>query len=227
MLVLFDIDGTLLQTGGAGVSGFLQAGKHLYGEEFSLDGIVLAGRLDPAIHRDAAKASGVQVSDNDRFREEYARRLKELLDSGARRSEPLPGARAFVDHIAHSGEYICGVLTGSWSNSGRLKLQAAGIDPEDFAVQAWAEDADTRPGLVEVALQRWRDMGGTGDGAQAIIVGDTPHDVRCGQAHGCRTLAVATGPVLRYELEAAGADRVVDDLEDLADLIGWLEGSNL
>ncbi len=224
MLVLFDIDGTLLQTGGAGVSGFSLAGKHLYGDHFSLEGVVLAGRLDSAIHLDAAEAAGVTDPGEYRFREEYTQRLQNLFDSGARHSGLLPGARAFVEYIARSGEHTCGVLTGNWSHSGKLKLEAAGLDPRVFAVQAWAEDASTRPGLVDVALRRWRQAGGSGEGASAVVVGDTPHDVRCGQAHGCRTLAVATGPVPRAELEAAGADRVVDDLEDLAGLIDWLEG---
>jgi phosphoglycolate phosphatase-like HAD superfamily hydrolase len=225
MLVLFDIDGTLLQTGGAGVSSFSQAGKHLYGSRFTLDGVVLAGRLDGSIHRDAAQAAGVDPSSDEGFCAEYSKRLGTLLETGARRSEVLPGARAFVNHIATSDVHTCGVLTGNWSQSGRLKLEAAGLDPDRFAVQAWAEDSNTRSGLVEVALRRWRQKGGSGEGADAVIVGDTPHDVRCGQAHGCRTLAVATGPVDRTELEAAGADRVVDDLEDFSTLLDWLGAS--
>ncbi|MDP7029122.1 MAG: HAD hydrolase-like protein [Phycisphaerales bacterium] len=218
MLLLFDIDGTLLKTGGAGVAAFAQAGQHLYGSAFSLDGIQLAGRLDRHILADALQACGHPRCDHASFLDEYRRRLSAGLDAGAWESRPLPGARALVEMAHTHPDWTCGLLTGNWSETGTLKLQAAGFDLTHFVVRAWAGDGSDRPGLVRAALSRW---GGAGD--DAVVIGDTPHDVHCGQAHGCRTIGVTTGPFGRAELEAAGADLVVDDLTDTARLTAWLE----
>ncbi len=217
MLLLFDIDGTLVRTGGAGVAAFLAAGVHLYGSTFSLDGIPLAGRLDRLILGDALEACGIEHGDQAPFQDEYHSRLQAGLRGGVWKSSALPGARALVERTHMHPSWTCGLLTGNWSRTGRAKLEAAGYDMAHFVVQAWAGDADDRPGLVEVALEKWGGVGG-----DAVVIGDTPHDVHCGQAHGCRTMAVATGPCGRAELEQAGADLVLPDLSDTEAIMMWL-----
>ncbi len=220
MLLLFDIDGTLLRTGGAGVSAFVEAGQHLHGPAFSLEGISLAGRLDRLILADALDAIGLASDEHTDFLDEYCRRLQAGLAAGAWESSALPGARALVSRTHAHASWTCGLLTGNWSQTGTVKLEAAGFDMSEFAVRAWAGDAEDRPGLVDVALGRWGGLG-----KDAVVIGDTPHDVHCGRAHGCRTLAVTTGPCDRAELEQAGADLVVDDLADADGIMQWLSAA--
>lgn len=221
MLVLFDIDGTLLNSQGAGQSGFVSAGQQLYGEHFTLEGIKLAGRLDRLILNDALDHAKVPATlrNEDRFRDTYVKAIREEFESGRRVCEPLAGALDLVGRVVKHSEMTCGLLTGNWCESGRIKLQAAGYALDSFVVQSWAGDAEDRPGLVAVAIERW----GMGQASDAIIVGDTPHDVGCGRAHGCRTLAVATGPCDRLTLDATEADLVVDDLCNTDALMAWIE----
>lgn len=218
MLVLFDIDGTLLHSGGAGEAGFTAAGRQLYGQAFSLRDVALAGRLDPAIWSEAVAACDVAVdaAHQAHFRQQYAEHLESALRSGERVCRPLAGAIELVQRTAEEASLTCGVLTGNWPESGRLKLTFAGFDPDLFAVQAFAEDGVCRAELVSLAKAQWA------CGDDVTIIGDTPHDVACGKAHGCRTVAVTTGPYARMELESAGADLVVDDLSDVDFLLDWM-----
>jgi phosphoglycolate phosphatase len=224
MLILFDIDGTLLNSNGAGQSGFVAAGRQLYGKHFTLDGISLAGRLDRLILNDALDHAEVPLNqrDEDRFRDAYVAAIRAEFKTGRRVCKALNGALTLVDQVVKNAGMTCGLLTGNWCESGRIKLEAAGYDLDAFEVQSWAGDADDRPGLVAVALDRW----GRGSGGDAIIVGDTPHDVSCGRAHGCRTLAVATGPYERSILDETAADLVVDDLGDTDALMAWFKQSH-
>lgn len=123
------------------------------------------------------------------------------------------------------------VLTGNFRTAGVMKLRACGIDPEWFTLGVFADDAphsEARPALrehlVRVGLDRYHAHHGRHIApARAVVIGDTPHDVQCGRAHGCRTLAVATGRYSTRELQAAGADRAVDTLADTQDILNWLQ----
>lgn len=225
MLVLFDIDGTLLSSQGAGQFGFVSAGRALHGPRFTLDGIALAGRLDRLILNDALDHAQVSAHERDeaRFRDAYVRALRGEFESGRRMCQAIGGAMRLVDQVAKNTGMTCGVLTGNWRESGQIKLHAAGYDLRSFVIQAWAGDAEDRPGLVAAAIEQW----GMGGGSDVVIIGDTPHDVSCGRAHGCRTLAVATGQCDRRVLDATPADLVVDDLGDTDLLMAWLAGQHV
>jgi phosphoglycolate phosphatase-like HAD superfamily hydrolase len=123
--------------------------------------------------------------------------------------------------------FTIGLLTGNFAETGRMKLTACGIDPEQFAVCAWGDesphDPPERAHLPPVAMGRYRERYGRAiDPGRVTIIGDTPHDVRCALAHGCRALAVATGQHGVPELTAAGAHRSVSDLAATEDIVGWL-----
>lgn len=232
MLVLFDVDGTLLLSRGASLRCYRAAARELFGRELETEGLQSAGGLDPVIWRAMCAANGIDALDaarhHERFREFYARILGVELAAGGV-AYALPGVPALLDALGADGNgrphASIGLLTGNYPETGRLKLQAAGIDPERFAVAAWGDEAERRPDLVPLARERHaRHSGRTLPSEQVVIVGDTPHDVECARVHGCRSLAVATGGSSRAQLEACGADSVVDDLSDTAAVLEWLAG---
>jgi phosphoglycolate phosphatase-like HAD superfamily hydrolase len=224
MLVLFDIDGTLVESGGAGRAAMEAAGRELFGRSFTLDGVEIAGRLDPLIWDDAARAAGVDdpAAHHDRFRSTYARVLRDRLDRHPT-VRALPGADALVSALAGVPGITLGLLTGNYPETGRLKISRARLEPDRFPIGAWGSDAPRRPDLVTVARRRHHELTGRETAVdQVVIVGDTPHDVGCATAHGCRCLAVATGRFERAELEAEGADLAMDDLTQTQTLVHWI-----
>lgn len=224
MLVLFDIDGTLLLTQGAGIAAMADAGRELYGDHFTVEGVEFAGRLDVLIWRDLAvrnNAAGDQHN-HQRFREAYGRCLAARLRT-QRCARLLPGVRELITELERSDQLTLGLLTGNYPETGRLKIEAAGLDPDVFQVAAWGCDGHCRRDLPLVALDRHARSGApplTPD--RVVIVGDTPHDIDCARAHGCRALGVATGAFTAAALREAGADLAVHDLSDTATLLGWI-----
>lgn len=227
MLILFDIDMTLLRTNGAGRVAMAAAGESLFGHSFSIDAVDFAGRLDPLILADLLTRNGEPANADtlERMKRAY---IEAFIKHSAGKIEPLMGAIELVRTIADHPTATAGVLTGNYEQTGSHKLRSIGIDPESFQITAWGDDSPhdppAREHLPPVAIGRFREMFDTGP-AETVILGDTVHDVACGLAHGCRVLGVATGRTDAKTLAAAGAHRVVDDLADTADITGWLLGS--
>lgn len=227
-LLLFDIDATLLATGGLGVRAMQEAGGELFGPRFTTAGLDFAGRLDPLLVRELFVNNSLTLThDREReFRSAYGRRLERLLaDSAGRR--PLPGVLALLDRLEREPGVSLGLLTGNFAETGCMKLRAFGIDPARFCVAAWGDDSPhdppARDHLPPVAVQRFQERFGLGLGCGRVtIIGDTPHDVACARVNGCRVLGVATGRYPVQSLAAAGADRVVADLSETDDLATWL-----
>lgn len=230
MLILFDIDATLLTTSRSGVAAMGDAGRELYGETFNEHTIQYAGRLDPLIFRDLMLVHGVEPT-RDRIAEFYAlyrERLRERLRAGVARA--MPGVHDLLGALAPGaarGEYALGLLTGNYPDTGEMKLVAAGIDPSQFSVRAWGcdspHDPPAREHLPPVAMARHRERHGREIRGEAItIIGDTPHDVSCALAHGCRALGVATGSFGLDDLHRAGAHRAVPSLENTEEITRWL-----
>lgn len=223
-LVLFDIDGTLLHGHGVGSRAMENTGRALVGPRFSLATVDFAGALDPWIYAEAARIMGIADPEtmHERFREAY---LIELAREIARADPPpaiLPGvAEALAALRSHAGVTL-GLMTGNYRNAAPLKLRAVGIDPTQFTIGAFGDDASTRPELVPVALERWKRAGVEAKAERVVVVGDTPRDVDCARRNGCRCLAVATGKHSMEILEQAGADAVVRDLTDLRPLLQML-----
>ncbi|MCK4871513.1 MAG: haloacid dehalogenase-like hydrolase [Phycisphaerales bacterium] len=224
MLVLFDIDATLLMTYGAGVRAMEAAGREMYGPSFALDDIGFAGGLDPLIWNDLAVANHVADPQGDlpRFIEVYHAKLVAGLDEDEV-STLLPGALDLVEALAAEPDVTLGLLTGNFEITGRLKVARTGMSLSHFQVFAWGTDGTDRSDLPPVAMARYQKLHGRPiDPSLVTIIGDTPHDVRCALENGCRVLAVATGYFSADELRAAGAHHVVEDLSDTQAIVRWL-----
>jgi phosphoglycolate phosphatase len=228
MLILFDIDATLINTSRSGILALHQAGIDHFGPTFAVDGTDFAGRLDPLIIRDLLINNGLPVNDENRrlLREGYKRHLSTRLETpGVGRA--LPGVMRLLEELERVDAATLGLLTGNFADTGSLKLRACGIDPARFALAVWGDqsphDPPSRDHLPPIALDRdQRRRGRRLPAEKALIIGDTPHDVRCAKVSGMRCLAVATGSYTVDQLDAAGADRAVADLSETDDLTRWI-----
>ena len=213
-VLLFDIDGTLRRAYGAGSEAMRRAAEQVLGERCRGAQIDLGGALDPWIFERLAEHGGYQVDDDAhaRFRPLYAKLLVEHLEQPTSRCLAMPGVHALLAHLRQARCATLGVLTGNYRETGGIKLQRAGIDPEQFEISAWGDMAKTRPGLVPVALSQLTRKVAPRD---VIVIGDTVRDVHAAHENGALCLAVTTGGSTRAQLEAANADVVLDNLEDL------------
>lgn len=220
-LVLFDIDGTLLRAQGVGLVVMERVGRRLLGPSFTLEGIDFGGALDPWIFRQAAQRLGHADPNHlhPAFRDAYLVELAHQLGEDERRPVLLPGVLATLAAFRDDPTATLGLVTGNYARAVPLKLQAAGIDPAQFVVGAFGDDAPTRPDLVRLAMEQWRARGADPDPRRVVVIGDTPRDIDCAKKNGCRSIAVATGWHTVEQLEAAGADLVVRDLTALMPLL--------
>jgi phosphoglycolate phosphatase len=221
-LVLFDIDGTLLHTLGAGIRGMNRAFGRLHGRPDALDGVPVAGRTDRSIVTDGFRRIGVDV-DDDRIRSlraVYLRELPDELDKVAQTAiGVLPGVHAVLDALDRAPAIAIGLLTGNFESIAAIKLERYGLRHR-FAFGGYGDQHVDRRDLLPVALDRARDAGIDARDARVIVIGDTPLDVDCAHAHGALAIAVATGNYSTDDLARAGADVVLATLADgAADII--------
>ena len=228
-LILFDIDATLITTGGVGLKAMQDAGRELFGR-FEISGLDFAGRLDPLLIREMFDLNDVPVtaSSYTTFCAVYQRHLGLHLER-CEAKRMLPGVDALLAALRPVPNLTLGLLSGNFEESGLAKIRACGIKAEQFKVAAWGDDSPHDPPdrehLPPVAMSRYRARFDREiHPGRVTIVGDTRHDIRCAKASGCRVLAVATGRSTVMELEAHGPDLAVEDLSDTARLHGWLTG---
>ena len=228
MLILFDIDGTLLLTGGIGRRSMQVAGEAFLGRPFNADGVDFSGRLDPLILEDLLVLNGVDPSPEsvDQLRAHYIEVMSQAINSSGQ-VRALPGAATLVEEVGQPVGFTRGVLTGNYLETGTAKLQAAGWGDGCFQLSVWGDESPSRPHsrdqLPGVAISRYAQQLGTAAGGERVVIlGDTVHDIACARAHGCSAIAVATGTYSVEQLGAAGADLVVETLEDTDRLVRWM-----
>ena len=208
---LFDVDKTLVDSGGAGGRAMNLAFAQLFGIDEGFAGIGLAGRTDTAIFRDAV---GVHGLDGEfpallaRFQETYC----SILPSTLAESEGyvLPGVRELLAGLRATPGAFLGLATGNFHEAARLKL--ARFDLYDFFLAGgYGDDSEDRAELVAIAIERLAAASGEDGPREVYVIGDTPLDIAAAQANGARSLAVATGFFSADELTAAGAGLVFPD----------------
>jgi phosphoglycolate phosphatase len=216
-LVLFDIDGTLVLTGGAGLRAMNRACEELVGHTRALEGIPVAGRTDRIILGDVMDRLGRPLDEDllQALRDRYIACLEEEIRlPGYGVKAVLPGVQGLLDRLAARGDVLLGLVTGNFEAGARIKLGHFDLW-RYFRCGAFADDAADRNALVPFAVDRARGCGLTEVPAgHVLVVGDTPHDVECARVTGAVAVGVATGPFSTADLEASGADVVFEDLRD-------------
>jgi phosphoglycolate phosphatase len=212
ILLLFDIDGTLLTSGGAGEKALRTGLLSRFGIHDDLQGIEIAGRTDTGIARRILERHQIPPApENIRLLlNGYLEALPALLPLHSGRV--LPGVLPLLDALRHRDDCVLGLLTGNLEEGARLKLAHYGLHNR-FQFGAYADDHHDRNALVPFALQRARALTGTDiSPAHAWVIGDTPYDVECARAGGARAAAVATGVFDSAALAATKPDLLLPDL---------------
>src|ERR1700751_785300 len=223
-LLLFDIDGTLIHSGGAGVQALKSAFKERFGIDDDLHDIEIAGMTDSGIvlsilekHKIPATHENVSA-----FLDSYVHFLS--LELPRRKGKLLPGVLELLERLKSRPHVVLALLTGNVSRGARLKLEHYGVW-HFFEFGAFADDHHDRNELGFFAQTRARERHGREFAASEIdVIGDTPHEIACGKALGARTIAVATGRMSRDELAKYHPDFLIDDLsnvETIMNTLGW------
>jgi phosphoglycolate phosphatase len=236
-LVLFDIDGTLVLTGGAGIRAMNLACEELVGHGQALANIPVAGRTDRIILTDVVTAAGHSLDDGllERLRDRYIVHLREEIERPGRTQNfeslgprggvkaVMPGICDLLDVLEQRDDVFLGLLTGNFEAGARIKLEHFGLW-RYFTCGAFGDDSADRNDLVPVAVQRARECGLPDLAPQDIlVVGDTPHDIACARAVGAVAVAVATGGFTADQLRECGADVVFQDLNKTDEFLKLLE----
>jgi len=225
LLVLWDIDHTLIETGGVGSEIYAAAFQKVTGrkQEQMAD---VSGRTEPVIFRETLALHGIDDPGDlfSIFADEQARGYAERVDELRRRGRALPGAAQALSALAKRDDAFQSVLTGNIRRSAEIKLSAFGLDTHlDLDAAAYGTDSDDRADLVPIARGRATQRTGYPFGREStVLIGDTPADVAAAQDGGARIIAVATGNSSTNDLTAAGASNVLADLTSTTALLAAL-----
>jgi phosphoglycolate phosphatase len=215
-LILWDIDGTLLHSGGSGMRALEEALQGVFGVSGSFAGIEFAGRTDPWIIRQIFARFGIEDSraNLSRYVDGYIALLPGILARS--RARVLPGVEEILRQAAVHPGVVQGLLTGNLRRGAEAKLGFHGLW-HYFPVGAFADDSEVRNELGPHALRRAKSHWGLDFPAERVwVVGDTPHDIACARTIGAKALAVATGASKASELAAHEPDAVLESLGDTA-----------
>ena len=215
-LLLWDIDGTLIDSGGAGERGLRSGLEQEFGLADTLTWLEWSGRTDTWIAKQILSHHGLapSVENIDRLLGAYLRCVASEMANP--RARTLPGVVALLEWVSRHPSMAQGLLTGNLERGARIKLGHFDLW-RYFAFGAFADDSELRDELGPHAIERaaaHHRIPFQPD--RVIVIGDTPHDIACGRAVGARTLAVATGKFTTAALKPFGADWVLDDLSDFS-----------
>lgn len=222
-LLLWDIDATLITTGGAGDKALKRVIAQRYGVEDDLHDVEIAGRTDVSIARSILEKYRVEptASNVGVFLDEYIAHLAELLPESDGRV--LPGVAELLERTHARQDRTLALLTGNLRRGAKVKLQRYGLW-DYFEFGAFADDHHDRNELGAFARARAREKHAHDfEVAQIDVIGDTGHDIACGKIFGARTIAVATGTWSRERLAEQRPDFLFDDLAEVDEVIATLE----
>jgi phosphoglycolate phosphatase len=222
LLILWDIDHTLIETGGVGGEVYAAAFEKVTGRNLE-QMAPLAGRTEPVIFRETLALHGLHDTGGlfARFADEQARGYADHSARLRERGRALPGAARAIDALAARDDVIQSVLTGNTRPAAEAKLRAFGLDTHlDLESAAYGTDADERALLVGIARDRAaRRTGHQFAPETTLIIGDTPADIIAARDGQARVIAVATGDYTAADLARAGAAVVLPDLASTPELM--------
>lgn len=217
-LVLFDIDGTLLNSDGLGRASMRLALGSIFGSPGN-PAYRYDGKTDKQIVRDVMRLEGHSDEHIDSRMEELIEIYLDGLRDGARSGKfnvhPLEGVVELLDALEPREDVVLGLLTGNVEPGARIKLTAAGINPDRFRVNAFGSDHEHRPELPAIAQRRASEQLGLDiAGGRVVVIGDTPADIECGRSLGAKAIGVASGHYTVEQLVAHNAYAVFPSLQD-------------
>ncbi len=221
-VILFDIDGTLLISRGIGREAKRRAMQECFGQTGDLDSHIFGGKTDWGILADLLAPHGHSASDIGRDMPTYeatmARHMREI--SGAYTAEPCPHAMELVQALRGRDDTLIGLVTGNTSMTAAIKLEMAGYASDWFVVGAYGNESPNRDDLTRLARQRaGAHLGRDLNGAELIVIGDTPADIQAARAIDAVAVAVCTGYAERDSLIASDPDFLLADLSTFMELV--------
>jgi phosphoglycolate phosphatase-like HAD superfamily hydrolase len=217
--VLFDIDGTLIDPGGAGKRSLIKAFYEMFSIRDAFAGVTTAGKTDIQIIREGLSIHGLPCSDGilASIVSQYIENLEIKINN--KRKHVMPGAVELLNALKAMDGYWLGLLTGNIERGARIKLGAFDLN-KYFPVGAFGDDDEDRNGLLPIAVEKLREMTNIDiPYSDCIVIGDTPKDVQCSKPFGATSIVVSTGPYSYESLLETGADYVLKDLTCSIDLI--------
>jgi phosphoglycolate phosphatase len=217
-LVLFDIDGTLLNSGGMGRASMQRALGLIFGSpgnpSYRYD-----GKTDKQIVRDVMRLEGHTDEHIDSRMEKLIELYLEGLRTGSKSGQfnvrPLEGVTELLDALEAREDVVLGLLTGNVEPGARIKLAAAGLDPDRFRINAFGSDHEHRPQLPAIAQKRASEKLGLDiAGDRVVVIGDTPADIDCGRSLGAKAIGVASGHYTVEQLKAHNPYAVFPSLKN-------------
>jgi phosphoglycolate phosphatase-like HAD superfamily hydrolase len=220
-LLLFDIDGTLIDSGEAGSRSLNLAFRELFSIMHAFHGISMAGKTDTEIMREGMLKHGISVDGNlNVVICTYIKHLRREINNERRHIKP--GIYKLLEKLSLTRDVFLGLLTGNIEHGARIKLEPFDLN-KYFPTGSFGSDDEDRNKLLPIALRRFEDRCQSKIGVdKCIIIGDTPRDVRCAKIYGAMSIGVATGPYSIGELREAGADYVIKDLSLYENLLQFL-----
>jgi len=216
-LVLFDIDGTLVRTGGAGVKAFAKVFETEFNARDGFEKLKFAGRTDVSLVREFFEYHKIDATPEnfERFFERYVFWLDYILAHS--KTQACPGVREFLCELKGLRKPpVIGLLTGNIQLGAEIKLRHFDLWNE-FETGAFADDNEDRNQIAVVARERGRRiLGNRLRDKEILVIGDTPFDIQCGRAIGAKVLAVATGGATMEELRRHEPDWLVEDLREVS-----------
>ena len=212
-LFVFDIDGTLINTGGAGGQAMRAAFAALWRDAVGFAGVEFSGRTDRALFKEALIASGLHgaafTDDLRRFKRAYVRRLPGTLRSN--KGSVLPGVETFLGRLADDGRATIALGTGNFRVGAGMKLRYYGIDQYFGGLGGFGDNSEDRALLIAEAIRAGKRKAGSR--ATVFVIGDTIHDMTAAKANNALAVGVTTGAASEAMLSGAGADIVLPTLE--------------
>ena len=222
--ILFDIDGTLLSTGGAGQKAMERALVEEFSIEFPFEGVLTAGRTDRGIADEIFARYDIADSDDERerFRRAYLDRLPSCLEEQP--GSLLPGVVSLLEHLADIEHITLSLLTGNYAEGAAVKLQHFGLAGyfhlNGRSLGGFGDHHADRDDVARNAVAAITEaIGQVVQGSAACVIGDTPADIRCARAISASVIAVATGSFSRDELATHEPDHLLEDLTDTTDVV--------
>ncbi|MDA0712285.1 MAG: HAD family hydrolase [bacterium] len=220
-LVLFDIDGTIMNTDGGGASSCKKALETVFGREVPLENYSMSGKTDTQIVLDLMERVGISreetTSKLDEINVRYIDHLSREVDSW--NPELCPGIVEVLDALSDREDAVLGLLTGNIARGAQVKLNRVGLWSY-FKTGAFGDRAPERKMLPGIAQETARELTGkVFEGKEMVIIGDTPNDVLCGRHLNVKSIAVATGSFDLHTLQSYAPDYAYQDLSKTGEVV--------